>query len=46
MAKITEPEGYADWLVELKTRIHTAQQRATLAVNRESTLKSKGLPYE
>lgn len=35
MAKITEPEGYADWLVELKTRIHTAQQRATLAVNRE-----------
>ncbi|MBV1700604.1 MAG: DUF1016 family protein [Hyphomicrobiales bacterium] len=29
------PEGYADWLIDLKTRIHTAQQRATLAVNRE-----------
>lgn len=31
----TPPAGYADWLAELKTRIHTAQQRATLAVNRE-----------
>jgi len=29
------PAGYADWLLELKTRIHHAQQRATLAVNRE-----------
>ncbi len=29
------PEGYADWLAEIKTRIHTAQQRAALAVNRE-----------
>lgn len=29
------PAGYADWLAELKTRIHSAQQRATLAVNRE-----------
>jgi predicted nuclease of restriction endonuclease-like (RecB) superfamily len=29
------PAGYADWLAELKTRIHTAQQRATLAANRE-----------
>ncbi len=29
------PEGYSDWLVELKGRIHNAQQRATLAVNRE-----------
>ena len=29
------PAGYADWLAELKTRIHTAQQRAALAVNRE-----------
>ena len=29
------PTGYADWLAELKTRIHTAQQRAALAVNRE-----------
>lgn len=32
------PVGYADWLVELKTRIHSAQQRATLAVNRELVL--------
>lgn len=29
------PQGYADWLADLKTRIHNAQQRATLAVNRE-----------
>ena len=29
------PDGYADWLADLKRRIHTAQQRATLAVNRE-----------
>lgn len=29
------PAGYADWLADLKTRIHTAQQRAALAVNRE-----------
>jgi predicted nuclease of restriction endonuclease-like (RecB) superfamily len=29
------PSGYAEWLIELKQRIHTAQQRATLAVNRE-----------
>jgi predicted nuclease of restriction endonuclease-like (RecB) superfamily len=35
-AKLTsEPLGYADWFSELKTRIHSAQQRATLAVNRE-----------
>lgn len=32
------PIGYADWLAELKTRIHSAQQRATLAVNRELVL--------
>ncbi|MFT5591140.1 MAG: putative nuclease of restriction endonuclease-like (RecB) superfamily [Bradyrhizobium sp.] len=32
------PEGYADWLTELKSRIHGAQQRATLAVNRELVL--------
>ncbi len=31
----TPPEGYMDWLADLKTRIHTAQQRAALAVNRE-----------
>ena len=29
------PEGYADWLADLKGRIHSAQQRATLAVNHE-----------
>ena len=32
------PAGYADWLAELKGRIHTAQQRATLAMNRELVL--------
>jgi len=32
------PQGYADWLAELKSRIHHAQQRATLAVNRELVL--------
>jgi predicted nuclease of restriction endonuclease-like (RecB) superfamily len=32
------PPGYAEWLAELKSRIHTAQQRATLAVNRELVL--------
>ena len=32
------PTGYADWLAELKGRIHNAQQRATLAVNRELVL--------
>ena len=32
------PQGYAEWLAELKTRIHAAQQRATLAVNSEMVL--------
>ena len=32
------PDGYANWLAELKPRIHLAQQRATLAVNRELVL--------
>ena len=32
------PGGYAEWLTDLKSRIHTAQQRATLAVNRELVL--------
>lgn len=32
------PPDYADWFAELKTRIHNAQQRATLAVNRELVL--------
>jgi len=39
LSKSTQaPSGYADWLAELKTRIHTAQQRAALAVNRELVL--------
>jgi predicted nuclease of restriction endonuclease-like (RecB) superfamily len=29
------PAGYAEWLNELKARVHAAQQRATLAVNHE-----------
>ncbi len=32
------PEDYTPWLAELKTRIQQAQQRATLAVNRELVL--------
>lgn len=32
------PTGYTDWLTDLKERIHSAQQRATLAVNRELVL--------
>lgn len=32
------PSDYAAWLSELKTRIHAAQQRASLAVNRELVL--------
>src|SRR5579872_2686663 len=32
---IARPAGYAEWLAELKARVHAAQQRATLAVNHE-----------
>lgn len=32
------PDGYAAWLADLKGRIHTAQQRAALAINRELVL--------
>ncbi len=32
------PGDYAAWLADLKARIHRAQQRATLAVNRELVL--------
>ncbi len=36
MPALTDPpEGYADWLTDLKARIHAAQQRAALAVNTE-----------
>jgi predicted nuclease of restriction endonuclease-like (RecB) superfamily len=39
MPEITPlPPDYAAWLAELKTHIHSAQQRATLAVNRELVL--------
>lgn len=38
---IPAPTGCADWLAELKTRIHTAQQRAALAVNRELVLLTR-----
>lgn len=31
----TPPDGYSDWLTDLQDRIHHAQQRASLAVNRE-----------
>ena len=32
------PEGYGEWLIELKARINSAQQRAALAVNTEMLL--------
>ncbi len=35
---IDPPRGYADWLTDLKSRIHSAQRRASLAVNRELVL--------
>lgn len=34
-ALATAPRGYTAWLTDVKARIHAAQQRATLAVNRE-----------
>ncbi len=37
-ALTTTPKGYGAWLASLKTRIHSAQQRAALAVNRELVL--------
>ena len=30
---IPPPDGYAEWLTDLKARIHTAQQHAALSVN-------------
>jgi predicted nuclease of restriction endonuclease-like (RecB) superfamily len=35
---IDAPEGYSDWLAELKERIHIARKRTVLAVNRELVL--------
>ena len=32
---LTAPDGYADWLTQLKGQIAQARQRATLAVNAE-----------
>jgi hypothetical protein len=32
------PPDYGPWLADLKERIHAAQQRAALAVNRELVL--------
>lgn len=34
-ALIQPPDGYEDWLADLKVRIHAAQQRAALTVNTE-----------
>lgn len=36
---VTAPEGYVNFLGELKNCIYTAQQRAALAVNRELVLQ-------
>lgn len=33
--KLSLPDGYADWLVSLKERIRSAQQRSVLAANSE-----------
>ncbi|MEN5303882.1 PDDEXK nuclease domain-containing protein [Pseudomonas sp. TWI628] len=35
LALIDTPQGYSAWLADLKLRIHKAQQKASLAVNRE-----------
>lgn len=29
------PEGYVEWFADVKARVHAAQQRAALAVNKE-----------
>jgi predicted nuclease of restriction endonuclease-like (RecB) superfamily len=38
VALAATPGGYTEWLAELKLRIHSAQQRSALAVNRELVL--------
>lgn len=35
VAKVPGPPGYAAWLSDVKARVHAAQQRAALSVNRE-----------
>lgn len=38
MNNVSLPEGYGEWLAEVKSRIYSAQQRAALAVNQELLL--------
>ena len=38
------PAGYAQWLLDLKSRIHTAQQRATLTPSLNMSLLSATKP--
>lgn len=40
------PQNYIEWLNDLKNQIHTAQQRATLAVNREMILLYWHIGYD
>jgi predicted nuclease of restriction endonuclease-like (RecB) superfamily len=35
VTRAEEPAGYAEWLAEIKVRVHEARQRAALSVNRE-----------
>ena len=35
---MSTPDGYTEWLHDLKTRIHSALQRAALAVNHDLVL--------
>ena len=38
------PAGYAEWLIDLESRIHTAQQRATLTPFSNMSLLSATKP--
>jgi hypothetical protein len=46
MALGPRPEGYAEWLAGVKTRIYAAQQRAALAVNTELLQLYRGIGQE
>ena len=35
IAQLSPPDGYSEWLKELKARIRSAQQKAVLAANNE-----------
>ena len=35
---IPAPGGYAEWLIDLKSRVHTAQQRAALAFEQQGDI--------